>query len=147
MGMGILSGRVSSLSPHLNLGYVHRGAQYENSAVLATVGFDNLVGSRATIALDLISSWQVGASRLVLPAPVTFTAPITRTVRLTDIPNERDNLIDAAIGTKIAASNRLNFVLNSILPVNRRGVRADMVWTLGLEYNFYPGRTSVVSAP
>jgi len=50
MGMGILSGRISSLSPHLNLGYVHRGAQYENSALLTTVGFDNLVGSRATIA-------------------------------------------------------------------------------------------------
>ncbi len=147
LGMGILSARAGTLSPHLNLGYVHRNADFMNSAVLATAGIDNLVGSRATIALDFISSWQVGASKLVLPAPVTFTAPITRTVRLTDIPDERDNLMDAAIGTKIAATSRLNIVANSLLPVNRRGVRADVVWTLGLEYNFYPRRTSVVSAP
>lgn len=147
LGMGILSGRVAAFSPHLNLGYAHRGAQYENDAVLATVGFDNLIGTRATLAIDLISNWQVGTSKLVLPAPVTFTAPVRRTVRLTDIPDERDNLMDAAIGTKLAATNRLNVVLSSLLPVNRRGVRADAVWTLGLEYNFYPGRTAVVSAP
>ena len=147
LGMGILSGRVSTLSPHLNLGYVHRGAQFENSAALATVGIDNLIGSRGTLALDLITSWQMGASKLTLPAPVTFSAPITRTVRLTDIPSERDNLMDAAIGTKIAAGNHLDLVLNSLIPVNRRGVRADAVWTLGLEYNFYPRRTAVVSAP
>ncbi len=147
MGMGILSAQTGSFSPHLNLGYLHRGADFENNAVLATAGFDNLVGRRATLALDLISSWQVGASKLVLPAPVTFTAPITRTVRLTDIPAMRDNLIDAAVGAKIAASDRLNLVLSSLLPVNRAGVRANAVWTIGGEYNFYPHRTEVVSAP
>lgn len=147
MGMGILSGRAGSLTPHLNLGYIHRGAALENSDVLLTVGADNLIGRRATLALDLISSWQVGASKLVSPGPVTFQAPLVRQVQVTDIPNERDNIVDAAIGTKIAASDKLNFVLNSMLPVNRAGVRANAVWTLGLEYNFYPHRTSVVSAP
>ncbi len=147
MGMGILSGRLGTLTPHLNVGYIHRGAALENSDVLVTTGVDNLIGRKATLALDLISSWQVGASKLVPPGPVTFQQPIVRQVQVTDIPNERDNIIDAAIGTKIAASDKLNFVLNTILPVNRAGVRPDAVWTLGLEYNFYPHRTTVVSAP
>lgn len=147
MGMGILSGKVGTFSPHLNLGYLHRGADFENSAVLATAGFDNLIGRRTTLALDLITGWQVGTSKLLLPAPVKYTAPITRTVNLTDIPAMRGNLIDAAVGAKIAASNRLNLVVNSLLPVNRAGVRANAVWTLGAEYNFYPHRTAVVSAP
>lgn len=147
LGMGILSARAGTMTPHLNLGYLHRGAQYENNAVLATVGMDNLVGRHGTVALDLITSWQIGDSKLVPPGPVTFTAPLTRTVPLTDIPNQRDNIINAAIGTKIAASDRLDFVANALLPVNRGGVRADAVWTLGVEYNFYPHRTNVVSAP
>ena len=147
LGMGVLSARAGTLTPHVNLGYIHRGATWANNSVLVTTGIDNLVGRRATIALDLISSWQLGTSRLVTPAPVTFTQPLTRTVQLTDIPNERDNIVDAAIGTKISASDRLNFVGNALLPVNRGGVRANAVWTLGLEYNFYPHRAHVVSAP
>ena len=44
----------------------------------------------ATIAVDVITQWQVGTSPLVLPGTVTFTVPNLRHVEPTNIPDRRD---------------------------------------------------------
>ena len=53
-----------------------------------------------------------------------------------DIPNGRDDIVNASIGLKLRMDSGTTGVLNLILPVNRGGLRANAIWTLGLEYNF-----------
>jgi hypothetical protein len=47
-GLAIVSARLGTLAPHLNLGYVFRDAKQSTNAVVATAGFDNAVASWAT---------------------------------------------------------------------------------------------------
>ncbi len=135
-GLGILSARFGNFSPHANLGYLYRGGRFETDAVLGTLGFDHLLAPWATLAVDLISQLQVGDSPLQVPAPVVIQAPYVRTIRPSTIPDSRDDLVDGSIGVKLTAANGLNFIGNTEWPLNRGGLRPDVIWSFGLEYNF-----------
>ena len=135
-GLGILSARFGAFSPHANIGYLFRAGSSQNSAVLATVGFDHLMAPWATLAVDLVSELQVGESKLRLPGTVTYDLPFRRTVEPTNIPNERDDLINGSFGFKFATRAGINLVANTLWPLNRGGLRPNVLWTAGLEYNF-----------
>ena len=135
-GLGILSAQFAQFSPHVNVGYLYRGGGLINDAVLANIGFDNLLAPWATLAADLISELQVGTSRLLVPGTVTFDAPFHRTVEPTTIPNTRDDIIDASLGVKLTTSYGLTVIANGDWPLNRGGLRSNIIWTAGLEYNF-----------
>jgi hypothetical protein len=135
-GLAIVSARFGSFSPHANVGYLYRGGDFESDAVLGTVGFDHLLAPWATLAVDLISQLQVGDSPLQVPGPVTIQAPYTRTIIPSEIPDGRDDLVDGSIGVKLTAAPGLTVVGNTEWPLNRGGLRADVIWTVGLEYGF-----------
>ena len=135
-GMGVMSGQYGSFSPHLNAGYLYRGGKLQTNALLATFGFDQLVSSWATMAADLITERQIGDSKLRLPGPVEYEEPFRRFVLPTDIPNRRDNLVNASIGMKFTTTNGLRLVVNGIFPLERAGLQPDVIWTSGLEYTF-----------
>jgi hypothetical protein len=135
-GLAIVSARFGSFSPHANVGYLYRGGDFESDAVLGTVGFDHLLAPWATLAVDLISQLQVGDSPLQVPGPVTIQAPYTRTINPSEIPDGRDDLVDGSIGVKLTAAPGLTVVGNTEWPLNRGGLRADVIWTVGLEYGF-----------
>ncbi|HXG45314.1 MAG TPA: hypothetical protein VNJ71_11210 [Gemmatimonadales bacterium] len=135
-GLAILSGRFGSFSPHLNGGYLYRAGNSLTDAVLATAGFDQLVSPSVTLAVDFISQWEVGDNPLVLPGPVTFTAPTLRRVRPTSIPNRRDHIVDASLGFKFLTGRGLTLVTNALIPLNDGGMRGDWAGTLGAEYAF-----------
>jgi hypothetical protein len=135
-GLAILSARFGNFSPHANFGYLYRGGEFETDAVLGTLGFDQLMAPWATLAVDLISQFQVGESPLQVPGPVQIESPYHRTVIPTVIPDSRDDIIDGSIGVKLTAAQGLNLVANSAWSLNRGGLRADVIWTAGLEYNF-----------
>jgi hypothetical protein len=135
-GLGIVSGRFGGFSPHLNLGYQYRSGTSLTDAVLATAGFDDLIAPWATLAVDLITQWQVGTSPVQLPGAVVFTQPVLRTVQQTDIPNRRDNLIDGSLGFKFRVGNGAMAVTNVLIPLNNAGIRGSAVGTVGLEYTF-----------
>src|SRR5207247_10602430 len=99
-GLGIVSARFGAFSPHANIGYLFRSGDLQNSAVLATVGFDHLMAPWATMAVDLVSELQVGESKLQLPGPVAYDAPFRRTIDVTNLPNERDDVINGSVGFK-----------------------------------------------
>jgi hypothetical protein len=107
-----------------------------NDAVLASVGFDNLIAPWATLAADLISELQVGTSKLQVPGTVVYDAPFHRTVQPTDIPNVRDDIVDASLGVKLTMATGLTAIANAEWPLNRGGLRPNVIWTAGLEYNF-----------
>src|SRR5467141_3588021 len=135
-GLGILSARFGAFSPHANIGYLFRGGSSPNSAVLATVGFDHVMAPWAAIAVDLVSELQVGESKLRLPGTVTYDRPFSRTVEPTNIPDERDDVINGSFGFKFVTHSGITIVANTLWPLNRGGLRPNVLWTAGLEYNF-----------
>ena len=118
------------------LGYLYRSGSSQNNAVLATVGFDHVMAPWATMAVDLVSELQVGASKLRLPGIVTYDLPFRRTVDPTNIARERDDQTNASFGFKFATGSGIMLVANTLWPLNRGGLRPNVVWTAGLEYNF-----------
>ncbi len=135
-GLGIVSARLGSFSPHVNVGYDWRAAELDTDSFLLTAGFDQLLAPWATLAADFISDFQVGTSRLTVPPDVTIDAPFRRTIRSSDIPERRDDLINASLGTKLTIPAGVTFLANALFPLNRGGMRADVLWTVGAEYAF-----------
>jgi hypothetical protein len=134
--MGIVSGRYGDFAPHANAGVALRNSDDQRNALLATAGFDQLLVPWATFALDIISEWQMGDAKLALPQPVAIDIPFRRTIYPSNIPDRRDDLLNASIGGKFATSQGVTFILNALLPLNRGGLRASTLWTAGLEYGF-----------
>lgn len=134
--LAVVSTSFGDFSPHLNTGFLYRGGDLLSHAGLATAGFDHRLAPWVTMALDITAQFQVGESSLDLPETVTLSSPFTRTVQPTAIPDQRDDIIDAAFGFKFPMSSGLVFVVNSMWPLNKGGVRPN--WTLGgaLEYSF-----------
>ena len=134
--MGIVSSTFGNFSPHANVGYFYRSGDLQNDAVLATVGFDHLLGSWVTLAVDFISALQVGESKLAISDDLVIVAPFRRVIDATTIPNVRDDILNGSLGFKFVTQAGLTIVTNSIWPLNSGGVRPNVMWTAGLEYNF-----------
>ena len=135
-GLAIFSALFGNFSPHANVGYLYRGGEFETDAVLVTAGFDHLLAPWATLAVDLISQLQVGETPLQVPEPVHIESPYHRTIIPTVIPDTRDDIVDGSIGVKLTAAQGLQVLGNSSWSLNRGGLRPDVIWTAGLEYNF-----------
>ncbi len=135
-GFGILSLRFGGFSPHANVGYVFRDDSLQSDGILAVAGFDHLLASWATFALDFLSEWQVGGAKLQVPPPIVYDTPYRRTVASTDIPNQRDNILAASVGIKFTTTRGMTIVANTLFPLKDAGVQSAVVWAMGLEYNF-----------
>ena len=133
--LGIVSVRFGAFSPHANLGYLFKAGKQHNDAVVATAGFDQLLAPWVTLAADVISQLQVGDSKLTMPGIVTITKPYLRTVRPSDIPDIRDDLVNGSFGFKFTTGGP-TIITNALFPINHGGLRANLLWTLGAEYNF-----------
>jgi hypothetical protein len=134
--LAIASARFGDFSPHLNLGYALRTGTDRNDGFLATAGFDQPVAPWATMAVDVISEWQIGASGLVLPHTVVYEFPVERTVEPTNIPEMRDHRVNGAFGFKFRTPGGPILVTNALVPLRRGGLQANLVWTIGLDANF-----------
>jgi len=132
----IFNSRFGDFSPHLNAGYLHHAGQQQNDAVLGTVGFDDRMAEGVTLAADLVTELQVGDSKLHLPGIVTYDAPFRRTLNPTNIPDIRDDIVNGSFGIKAAPARNTTLVLNTLFPLNRGGLRANLVYTAGIEYTF-----------
>jgi hypothetical protein len=135
-GLGIVSARLGQFSPHLNVGYQYRGRALDPDVFLLTAGFDQLLAPWATLALDLISEFPIGNSELTVPPDVVVEAPFRRTIRTTTIPERRDDIVNASVGTKLSLSQGITFIGNAVFPLNRGGLRPDVLWSVGAEYTF-----------
>lgn len=132
----ILNSKFGDFSPHLNAGYLHHAGQEQNDAVLGTVGFDQRMANAVTLAADLVTELQVGDSKLQLPGIVTYDAPFRRTLNPTNIPVMRDDIVSGSFGFKISPARATTIVLNTLFPLNRGGLRPNLVYTAGIEYTF-----------
>ncbi len=132
----ILSSKLGDFSPHLNAGYLYHAAKQQNDAILGTVGFDQRLGDPVTLAADLVTELQVGDSKLQLPGVVTYDVPFRRTINPTNIPEMRDDIVNGSFGFKLAPARKTTIVLNTLFPLNRGGLRPNIVYTAALEYTF-----------
>ena len=144
LGSGAFSGRGELIasatfdkwSPHANVGYVLRDGDLENNSLLANIGFDQLVASNVTMGFDLLSDWQLGASKLVIPAPVQYQAPYPHEQSVSNIPNQKDNFASASVGFKFTTQRGIVIVTNALFPLRNSGLQPSVVWSGGLEYTF-----------
>ena len=134
--LAIFNSRFGDFSPHLNAGYLYHAGTQQNDAVLGTVGFDNRVAESVTLAADLVTELQVGDSKLHLPPLVTYESPFRRTLNPTNIPDIRDDIVNGSFGVKLIPAHNTTLVLNSLFPLNRGGLRSNLVYTAGIEYVF-----------
>jgi len=134
--VGVLSSRFGAFSPHANVGYLFRTGALRNDAIVGTAGFDHQMAPWATVVADVISQWQVGENKLTLPGPVTITVPFLRTVTTSDIPDTRDDLVNASLGFKFTLDQGPTVITNALFPLNRGGLRPNLLYTLGVEYSF-----------
>jgi hypothetical protein len=134
--LAIIDSRLGDFSPHANVGYLHHAGDRQNDAVLATLGFDQRIRETVTLAADLVSELQVGDSKLILPGTVTYEAPFRRTLNPTNIPEMRDDIVNGSFGVKVAPARRTIIVLNTLFPLNRGGLRPNLVYTAGIEHTF-----------
>jgi len=135
-GIGVLSATWGNTTPHLNLGYAFRDGDLQNNSIIATVGFDQLIAPFATMAFDVLSDWQIGDSKLVVPGPVHYVSPYPHQVIPTNIPSQRDDLMSASLGFKFTTQRGILLVTNALIPLRNSGLQASAVWTGGIEYNF-----------
>jgi len=134
--LAIFNSRFGDFSPHLNAGYLYHAGTQQNDAVLGTVGFDNRLAESVTLAADLVTELQVGDSKLHLPPLVTYESPFRRTLNPTNIPDIRDDIVNGSFGVKLIPARNTTLVLNSLFPLNRGGLRANLVYTASIEYTF-----------
>jgi len=134
--LAIIDSRLGDFSPHANVGYLHHAGDRQNDAVLATLGFDQRLRETVTLAADLVSELQVGDSKLILPELLTYEAPFRRTLNPTNIPTMRDDIVNGSFGVKVAPARRTIIVLNALFPLNRGGLRPNLVYTAGIEHTF-----------
>lgn len=135
--LGVASARYGAFSPHVNLGYLGRRSDVERDAFLATAGFDHLLAPFATLAVDVLSRWQMGDNKVLLPEPVEIVVPFHRVVEPSNIPERRDDALDASLGLRLTTSDGITFVTNALVPIRRTGgLQPAVAWTAGLEYTF-----------
>lgn len=135
-GLAVLTGQFGRFSPHLNGGYLYRNTDQASDAVLGVVGFDHLMSGNVTLAMDLLSSFQVGSTRLRLPQTVQVTYPFDRQVQPTSIPEMRDDIVDGSVGFKLTNGRGATVIVNALVPLNSGGLRGRTIFTAGLEYAF-----------
>lgn len=138
-GLGIISGRFGDFNPHAYAGYTFRRGALQTNSVEGNVGFDQLLAPWATLAFDVLGSWQSGASKIDVPRPVQYgppDAPFPYQLDVTNLPAQRDNFVNMSFGMKFRTKRGIEIVTNTLVPMHTAGLQASVVWTGGLEYNF-----------
>lgn len=135
-GLGIVSARFGQFDPHVNIGYTVRDARDQNNSMDVALGYDALLAPWATMAFDLLGSWQMGASKVQPPPAVVYQYPVVTTLDVTNIPAQRDDFMSLNVGFKFTTPRGIQIVTNALFPLRNSGLQPSVAWTAGLGYNF-----------
>ena len=128
------SATLGDFSPHVNVGFTVRNADDQSNSLQLAAGFDQRLSDWSTFVIDLIGDFKTEDS-LAFPDPLTFDPPIVRTVDRSNIPNMRDDTIDAAVGFKFRTPGGLILWSNALIALNEGGMRSDVVGTFGFQFS------------
>ena len=140
----ISSGSIHDFNPHLNLAYNYRSSDLERDAIEVYLGFDQKVSETLTLAIDVLSEFEIGSEieALKFPEPVVSERDIgsihlRQEVPVTNIPRfSNDNTINAAWGFKFHPKKSLMIIGNVFAPLNDGGLRSNWTPTFGFEFSF-----------
>ncbi len=132
----IASSTFGKFSPHANVGFAIRTGEGQNSAMLGTFGFDQMVSPKFTVAFDLLSEFQAGGDAGDLPPDFTIR-PAGRTLIYSgsNVPRSKDNPISLSGGGRFVAG-AFTILANGLVPVKSGGLQANFIWTLGVDRRF-----------
>jgi hypothetical protein len=133
--LGVFSTHIGGFSPHVNAGAVFRGGD-RNNGLLGTLGFDQVLSSTFTFALDAIGEYQISDNEVDIPEPVEITAPFARTIYPTNLPASKDHTLHTAIGFRYSRPSGFAALLNALIPIRAGSLQPRVAWTAGLEYKF-----------
>jgi len=131
----VLSLILGGVEPHLNLGYLIRGGD-QSDAVLTTVGFESTLAPWASLAVDVLSEWQVGQSPFTIPDPIEFSLPFKRSLASTNLPERKDHRVLGTLGFRFQTPGGPMIVASGLVPLKAGQLEPRVAWTLGLEFNF-----------
>ncbi len=134
--LGAYSGRFGNFSPHVNAGMLVRTDSLQNNAAVAIVGFDQLLSESWTLAVDLLSEYQIGENKVALPEPVQLQQPFVRNIIPTNIPGFKDHVVSGSVGVKYTTARGVTSVLNALVPIMTGGLQPRVAFTAGMEYSF-----------
>lgn len=134
--LGAYSGRYGNFSPHVNAGLLLRTDSLQNNAAVAIIGFDQLLNEKWTLALDVLSEYQLGENKVALPDAVQLTAPFARSIQPTNIPGFRDHVVSGSAGVKYTTARGITTVFNALVPIKAGGLQPRIAFTAGVEYSF-----------
>ncbi len=138
----IASGNLDVFNPHVNVLYNGRGENWESNRLAYVVGLDRPVSPGVTVALDLLGDVTLDTDRTIRlydpsRGPVTQVydeypgAP--RSVPLSNVEDrDNDNTLHLSAGTRIAFSQKVQALVNVIVPLTSGGLYATWVPTAGL---------------
>ena len=144
---GIASKTFGDFTPHLNLGYEYRGAEYDSDELEFAVGFDQQLVKGLTFAVDILGEFDLNKEDALdfdySPEPIRIRSTLengsfTRTIDQNNIPwriND-DGILNAAMGFRAAPADNINFLANILVPLNDDGLRSDVVYTVGFAFTF-----------
>lgn len=114
--MFIADHRFGPVSPHVNFGFEFVPGHSSRQAFKVLAGLDVRAHERVTLASDFLGRFEPDGDGI------------------------GDDLLDVSVGAKVNVWKSLLVVGNTVLPLNRNhGLRADVIWSLGLEYTFGAG--------
>lgn len=152
--VGVVSAEFGRFTPHVNVGYLYRGRadSLQNHTVVGFFGFDHLLTDGVTLAVDVLSEFELDKSAVGVPPDIVYTEPFTRTVVASTIPDRRDNRVDATLGFKWSVpctpgwptfcakgadvGRGVTFITSVVVPLNSGGLRPGIIWSAGAQYKF-----------
>lgn len=113
LGLLVASRTFGPVTPHVNVGYEVSTAGSEENNLRYVAGFDARVHRRAAVALDVLGRWKPDGTGI------------------------GDHLVDIAVGGRWNPFGSFLINANVQVPLNRsHGLRADFIWTVGIDYTF-----------
>lgn len=136
----IMSKKLDNFTPHLNLSYARRSADFDSDQLEFTLGFDRKLANGFSVAAEFFGGFALNRDETIqlLPgtAPVTFSTGV-RQVDLSNVPEwNRDNVLNAALGFRAAPTDKLSLLGNVIIALNDGGLRSSVVPTFGANLSF-----------
>lgn len=139
----IVSGTYNGFNPHANLALNIRTSDLDRNDIELTLGYDQKLGDKLTIAGEWIGAYEIGdqIADLQFPEPAHIgpegsAGDATYVIPSTSIPAySSDNIINTAFGIKYTPTPNVLLLANFIFPINNGGLRSDVIPTVGVEFN------------
>lgn len=146
---GVASKKMGEFTPHLNLAYDRRGADFDSDELELVAGFDQKIAAGVTFAADFLGTVDLKSSEAIKLFPgdarvsdqfvnsAGTAGRLERVIDLSNIPErDNDNTFDLALGFRAAPSEHVLLLGNILVPLNDGGLRSSVAPTFGATISF-----------